>query len=435
MALGLFIYPVGHHIAGWRHPDASWRRMEGFSQYRDLVLSAERAKYDLVFLADGWGMINPSSNNNTAYVPPVAEFDPVVLHAGLATITSKIGLIATVSTTFHEPYQVARNFASLDLLSGGRAGWNVVTSTTAMELAHLRIDQMPPAELRYERAGEFAEIVFDLWRSLEPGALQFDHNSGQVIDFDKVHAQTYEGRHFHMRGPLDVAPSPQGRPITVQAGTSGPGIALAAKIADVVFAASPSKEMASAYYATLKSAVAQANRPPSSCLVMPGLMPIVGTSRQHANDIKAGYESLIDGELAKVVLQRILNRDLPPHIDLSAPPPVGFFTGENSRTGIMQQMADKNGLTTLDLARSVSFARGHNVVAGTAEDVADVMEDWFTSGCADGFNIMPASFMNGLNAFNYLVIPELQRRGLFRTEYQANTLRGNLNLHNANESE
>lgn len=428
MALGLFVYPAGHHIAGWRHPDATWRGMEGFGPYRDIALAGENARYDFLFLADGLGVINPSSDNVSAYMPPISQFDPLMVNAALASVTSKIGLVATISTTFNEPYHIARKLASLDLISGGRSGWNIVTSISSMELARIHVGEIPPAETRYERADEFTQIVFDLWDSLDYGALPYDPDSGQVIDFGKVHTRAYEGKYFNIRGPLDVMKSPQGRPLIVQAGSSPAGIAFAARTADVVFSASPDKDMARAFYDKLKSAVAQAGRSPSSCLAMPGLMPIVGTSRQHAQDIRGGYESAINEQLAMVVLRRNFGDSVPADIDLSAPPPSILFTDNFSRMGILQEMARKENFTAFDLARSVSFARGHNVVTGTANDVADMMEDWVTSGCADGFNIMPASFMNGMNAFDQLVIPELQRRGLFKTEYHSSTTRGNLNL-------
>jgi len=293
--LGAFLYPTGHHIAAWRHPGSHADAGRDFRHYVRLAQAAEAARFDLVFLADGSGTRGDNVDflSRTAH-SYVAQFEPLTLLSALAAVTERIGLVGTASTTFNEPYHIARKFASLDHISGGRAGWNLVTSSNAHEAKNFGFDEHLAHARRYERAVEFAEVVEGLWDSWDEGAFVRDKAAGRYFDPAKRHVLDHRGEFFNVRGPLNVERSPQGRPVVVQAGSSEAGKALAARTAEVIFTAQQTLEDAVAFYADVKGRLAQYGRDPDDLKIMPGVMPIVGATEQEAQDKFAALQALID---------------------------------------------------------------------------------------------------------------------------------------------
>lgn len=430
LSLGLFVRAHGHHLAAWRQPGVPVDAGLSFGHYRQLAEEAERACFDFFFLADSAGVrasVQPvDAMRRTAHL---THFEPLTLLSALAVTTRRIGLVATASTTYGEPYHVARQFASLDFLSGGRAGWNVVTSNGVGESGNFRADAHPPRELRYARAEEFLDVVRKLWDSWDDDAFLWDREAGLVVDPRKVHPPRHRGAHFSVEGPLNVSRPPQGHPLVVQAGGSEGGRFLAARTADVVFAVHTGLADARRFYADLKSRAGAAGRDPATLCIMPGIFPVVGESREQAREKYARLQESLDPVLALAQVSNLLGG-----IDLSsfAPDaPVPEFTGSNAsltRQRVLLETARRDGLTLLQLARRIAGSRGHHQLIGTAADIADEMEAWFRDEAADGFNILPAALPDSLRDFTAGVVPELQRRGLFRTAYAGATLRSHLGL-------
>ncbi|CAN5409886.1 LLM class flavin-dependent oxidoreductase [soil metagenome] len=430
LALGLFVRAHGHHLAAWKQPDVPFEAGLTLSHYQRIAATAERARLDFMFLADSMG-VRASVQPPEAYArtPHLTHFEPITLLSALAATTSHLGLVATASTTYYEPYHVARLFASLDHLSNGRAAWNVVTSNGVGEAENFTADGHPKHDARYSRAVEFLEVVNKLWDSWEDESFLWDTASGIVMDTDRVHPPKHRGEHFTVAGPLNVSRAPQGHPIVVQAGGSGPGMDLAAKTADVVFAVHPSLADGQRFYSDLKGRTANAGRDPDTIKIMPGIFPVVGRSRAEADEKYARLQEQLDPVLAIAQLSNLLDGvDLSPY-PLHGPMPV--LPGTNAsltRMKALRETAERDNLTLLQLAQRIAGSRGHHQVFGTAADIADRMEEWFTKEAADGFNVLPATLPGGFDDFTELVVPELQRRGLFRTEYSGNTLRDHLGL-------
>ncbi|MEC5386421.1 LLM class flavin-dependent oxidoreductase [Uliginosibacterium sp. H3] len=430
LALGLFIRAHGHHLAAWKQPNVPNEAGLTLAHYRNIVTTAERAKLDFVFLADSMG-VRASVQPDAAFerTPHLTHFEPITLLSALATFTQHIGLVATASTTYYEPFHVARLFASLDYLSGGRAAWNVVTSNGVGEAENFSAQAHPKHDARYARAIEFLDVVKKLWDSWEDDAFTWNENSGVVFDKSKLHQPNHVGEHFSVAGPLNVSRPPQGHPIIVQAGGSGPGIELAALTADVVFAVHPTLADGQAFYSKLKGRLSDAGRDPASLKIMPGIFPVVGRSRAEADEKYAQLQESLDPVLAISQLSNLLDG-----VDLSGYPldgPVPDLPGTNAsvtRLKVLRETAERDGLNLLQLAQRIAGSRGHHQVFGTAADIADRMEEWFHKEAADGFNLLPATLPGGLEDFAELVVPELQRRGLFRTEYSGASLRENLGL-------
>ncbi len=430
LRLGAFLYPTGHHIAAWRHPDAQADAGSNFAHYVELAQLAERGKFDLIFMADGVGTrgtdIEALSRTATRYV---AQFEPITLLSALAAVTRNIGFVATASTSYNEPYHIARKFASLDHISGGRAGWNLVTSSSEHEAHNFGRDEHYAHGERYERAEEFADVVTGLWDTWEEGAFPRDKQSGLYFDPDKQHVLNHKGKFFKVRGPLNVARSPQGHPVLVQAGSSEPGKELAARTAEVVFTAHQTFEDARTFYTDLKGRLRKYGRHADDLKVMPGIFPVVGRTIAEAEEKFEQIQELIHPVVGLALLSGMTGG-----VDLSAYPldgPVPALPETNaskSRQRLLLDLAHRENLTIRQLYLRIAGARGHRQIVGTPAQIADEMQHWFTGGAADGFNIMPPHLPVGLRDFVDLVLPELRRRGLFRNEYEGTTLRQNLGL-------
>jgi FMN-dependent oxidoreductase (nitrilotriacetate monooxygenase family) len=426
LRLGAFFYATGHHVAGWRHPSSEADGGLNLERYVGWARRAEAAKFDLVFLEDGTGIRdgNLRSSERTARS---AHFEPVTLLSALAAVTSRIGLVATTSTSFNEPYNVARRFASLDHLSGGRAGWNLVTSTTDAEAANFGTDQIARHTDRYERAEEFVDVVLGLWSTWDDGAVIIDRASGQFSKPDGFRPLNHRGKHFEVRGPLNISRTPQGQPVLVQAGSSGPGKDLAARTAEIVFTANQTLDEAVAFYGDLKERMGRFGRDRDDLKVMPGLFPVVGRTEAEARAKFDALQDLIDPVVGLALLERMVGGfDLSGYDPDGPVPELPEAEGAKSRQQLMFDLARREGLTLRQLYLRIAGARGHSQIVGTPAQIADEMEERFRAKGADGFNIMPATLPGGLDDFIELVLPELRRRGLFRSEYEGRTLRDHL---------
>lgn len=429
MKLGLFMMAPGHHVAAWRQKDAQADLGANFKAYAQLARQAEAAKFDMIFLDDVVAVKDISAVTGTR-VARAAYFEPTTLLSGLAAITERIGLVATASTTYSEPYALARRFASLDLISEGRAGWNLVTSNTEAEAKNFGSAGHPRHDHRYDRAEEFIDVVLGLWNSFADDAFRRDKETGVYFDHDRLNLLNHHGRHFSVCGPLNVARSPQGHSVVVQAGSSEPGKELAARTAEVVFTAQQTLADAQAFYADIKGRLAKYGRREDQLKIMPGIFPVIGRTRAEAQAKFEELQELIHPAVGINLLSYMIG-----DFDLSQYPPDGPVpelpetNGGKSRQHLLFDLARKENLTISQLARRIAGARGHWQVVGTASDVADLLEDRFLNGGADGFNIMPPTLPGGLTDFVTLVLPELCRRGLFRTEYEGTTLREHLGLH------
>ncbi len=428
MKLGAFLHGFGHHQAGWRHPSTAIDQEFSFAHYARMAQTAERGCFDLVFLADSTG-IRDFELEALSRTARAAVFEPITLLAALSVVTTHIGLIATASTTYSEPYTIARKYASLDMLSGGRSGWNLVTSATDSEAKNFHLDRQVPHGDRYARAGEFADVVMGLWDSWAPDAFPRDKDSGRFFDPEKLRFLNHRGEHFGVRGPLNAPRSPQGRPIIVQAGSSEDGKNLAARTADVVFTAQPTLAAGKAFYADLKGRMAQYGRDPDALKIMPGLLPIVGATEAEAQAKFQELQELIHPSIGLAQLSELLGRfDLSPY-DVDGPlPEIPATDGGVSRRQVLIDMARRDNLTIRQLWQRVAAARGFLPAIGTATQIADTLEQWIEEGGADGFNLMAPVAARDLEEFVEHVVPELQRRGLVRTGYSATTLRGHLGL-------
>lgn len=429
MHLMLFPLFTGAHVAGWRHPAAEPGRVHDIDFHADLARMAEQAKFDAIFYADAQGF-RTIVGRDVHCRNDITRMDPLMQLSALAMATSRIGLIGTVSTSYNEPYAAARRLASLDHISKGRAGWNVVTSTTRNEARNFGRDANFGHAVRYERAEEFVDVVRHLWDSWDDDAFVIDKAAGMFFDPDKVHAINHEGPIFKVAGPLTTARSPQGHPVIVQAGASDAGQHLAARTADVVFTAHPSLEVAQAYYRGFKEKVAAAGRDPRTCKVVASIQPIVAPTEAEAQEIARELQDLIHPDVALSMLELALGGV----IDLRAYDPDGPLPDipvtESSRSTQERVigMARSDGLTIAELARKVAAMRTASRLTGSPEQVADQMETWFREGAADGFVISAPYLPGSFSAFVDGVVPVLQERGLFRREYEGTTLRDHLGL-------
>lgn len=429
MKLGLFLVIDGLHEAAWRHPQARSGEGMSFSRYLDIATIAEQNSFDFVFLADSLGV----TSDNLSLISRSARtecYDPITLLSALAPMTRTIGLVATASTSFNEPYTVARKFASLDHLSGGRAGWNVVTSASQFEALNFTADGLPEHSARYRRAREFVEVVFGLWDSWDDDAFARDKASGLYFDPEKLHVLNHRGEFFSVKGPLNIPRSPQGHPLVVQAGSSEDGKALAAATADVVFTAQENLSDAKSFYKDLKDRLISQGRDRSQLLVMPGLSIVVGRDQAEAEERLESLQTLLHPEVGIPFLSRILGGVDLSGLSLDDPlPQVTKRTNSSqSRQVLLMNVATREGLTIRELIKRFAGARGHIQLVGTPASIADRMEEWFLSGAADGFNLMPPLLPDTLQDFATLVVPELQRRQLLRVGPAEGTLRERLGL-------
>ena len=427
LSLGAFLMATGHHVSAWRHPDVPADGGLDFRLYKRLAQVAEAAKFDAVFVADS---VAAPTAEIASRMARSDHFEPLTLLSALAAVTERIGLIGTVTTSYNEPYHVARKFASLDHLSAGRAGWNLVTSDAAAEALNFnRQEHFGHAE-RYARAREFHEVVTGLWDSWEDDAFTRDKASGQYYDPAKLHVLNHEGEHFRVQGPLNVARTPQGRPVIVQAGSSETGRELAAQTADVVFTAQTSLAAGRDFYNDLKGRLPRFGRGPDELRIMPGVFVVVGQSQAEAQEKFEQFQELVEPQVGVALLSRMLG-----NFDLSAYPLDGPLpelpltdSGQRSRQLLLTELAGRENLTLAQLGRSIAGGRGHHSLIGTPTQIADELQAWFEGGAADGFNVLVPHLPGGLEDVANHVVPELQRRGLFRREYSGSTLREHLGL-------
>lgn len=429
MRLGVFFNPTGHHVASWRHSGAQIDAGINLEHYVEITQTAERGKMDMIFFQDSVAVRRANIEALSRSAQYIANFEPITLLSALAMATDHIGLTATASTSYNEPYHVARKFASLDHISGGRAGWNLVTSVQDAEAQNFGREQHYSHEERYARAREFAEVVKGLWDSWEDDAFLRDVESGLYFDPDKLHTLDFKGEHFFVKGPLNVPRPPQGHPVIVQAGASEAGMELAAEYAEVAFCSPNSIEVAQTYYANLKGRMEKFGRAPEDLKVLPGLSPVVAPTMSEAEEKLQEMQEMIDPVVAQAILGTVLGYVDLSNYDMDGPlPDLPETNASKSTVDELTTMAREEKLTIRELAMRVAGARGKFVLTGTPSHIADFMEDWLTNDGADGFNILPPVLPASLNEFVDLVIPELQRRGLFRTEYEGTTLRENLGL-------
>ena len=429
MSLGILASGTGSHPASWIDPGSTANASINLRHYIDLAATAERGKLDFFFIADTPAARTTNLHCWSRYPLFMNVLDPVTLLSALAVTTSKIGLAATSTTSFNEPYNLARQFASLDHMSGGRAGWNVVTSANEYVAMNFGLDELPPHAERYERAREFVKVVEELWDTWEDDAFLYDRDSGVVFDPDKLHPVHHMGKHLSVRGALNIARPPQGRPVIVQAGSSEAGKMLAAETAEVVFASEGSMEKALAFYRDLKGRMPAFGRSSDELKILPGITVIIGDTREEAEAKYAYLQSRLHPDVGLQFLAGDLEMNLS-KLPLDEPVPEDRLPKagnlhKNFFDKIVETIRTEKP-TLRELA--MRYQRGGFSVRGTATEVADVMESWFRAGAADGFMVRCATYPTGFDEFVAKVVPELQRRGVFRKEYTGDTLRDHLGL-------
>ena len=425
--LGLSCRFLGYHVAAWRHPDVPSDGALSLQHFLKVARKAEAEKIDMIFFADSVGVreddLPPGS---AARSMKNAELEPTTLLSAIAACTQNIGLVATASTSYNEPFNVARRYASLDHISGGRAGWNVVTSWSEQEAWNFGRDQHFDYDTRYAMADEFVDVVAGLWDSWEPDAFLRDKQSGLFYDPEKLHILNHQGRFYRVRGPLNSARTPQGRPIIVQAGGSEPGRDLGARAADVIYSSAHSIEKAQAYYADMKARVAAYGRDPAELLIMPGVTFYVDETMERAKAKQDLLQQLIEPQVGLSILYHHFG-DLRDY-DIDGPLPEPKHAKVKSLADSLYQMAQENSLTIRDVYLTVAAGNSGWTIVGTPESIVDELQNWSENNAADGFNICPATLPNGMEDVAEFILPELRARGMFRTEYEGPTLRENLGL-------
>ncbi|MFM9939563.1 MAG: LLM class flavin-dependent oxidoreductase [Hyphomicrobiaceae bacterium] len=427
MHLNLFIQSRGHHEASWRHPGASKLPLTDIDYTVQMARKAEAGLFDSIFLADVLGLWND------VRATPFNWLEPITTLAAVAMATQRIGLIATTSTTYTEPYNLARQFASLDHISRGRVGWNIVTTWSHQAGANYGGLQVSHAD-RYERAEEYMAVVNGLWDSWSDDAVIDDHAGGLYAEPSRVRAIDHKGPHYEVKGPLNLPRSPQGRPVFVQAGSSDTGKRFAARHAEAVFTAHMEQSTAKAFYTDLKELVAEEGRDPAGVLILPGFSPIIASTEAEAGRYADELNAMADVEIgrsrmsgrfggfdfSKIPLDKVLSPD-------DFPPP-DTVEASRSRTEVIVNFVRNERPTLRQLLAKLAGARGHFMYTGTPEGCADLMQEWISNGVSDGFNLMPPVLPEMLDVFIAEVVPILQKRGLFRKAYAAETLRGHFGL-------
>lgn len=426
--LNLFINSRGHHEASWRHPKSSPLPLSDVRYFQELARKAEVGLFDSIFLADQLALPDDAAR------APRTWLEPITTLGALAVSTSHIGLIATASTTYTEPFNLARQFASLDHISGGRIGWNIVTSWLAAAARNFGgVGQVTHAD-RYARGEEFMEVVRALWDSWDDGAVLDDRASGQYARAEAIRPIDHKSEHYQVAGPLNVPRSPQGRPVLVQAGSSDTGRSFAARHAEAVFTAHMEKATAQEFYADLKSRVEAAGRRADQALILPGLSPMIASTETEARRLERELNELSDPEIGRKRLSARFGGHDFSHLPLDKPlrpedfPKPDAHEAARSRTEVIVGLVRREKPTLRELLARLAGARGHFTFAGTPEQVADLMIDWFEGGAADGFNLMPPILPWMLDVFIAEVVPILQKRSLFRTAYEGSTLRAHYGL-------
>lgn len=427
LRLGAFMRPVSIHTSAWRYPGAFADANFNFAHYKRFAQTLERGCFDAFFMADHLALLNMPMQALQRSAT-VTSFDPLTLLPALAAVTEHLGLVATASTSYNDPYHIARKFASLDHISGGRAGWNVVTSANPREALNFgREEHLEHAE-RYRRAREFYDVVTGLWDSWADDAFIRDVARGIYFDPEKLHVLDHRGTYFKVRGPLNVARPVQGWPVIVQAGSSEDGRRLAAETAELVFSADSTIESAQELYADVKQRMTEFDRDPDHLKILPGAFVVVGSSVDEARDKKAHLDSLVHPDSGLSSLSVLLGHNIS-NYDLDSPlPDIPESNASKSQREKLLGRSRREGLTIRQLAQWVGGNYGTLEILGTAAQIADQMEHWLKTNACDGFNIMFPYLPGGLDDFVDQVIPELQRRGIFKTRYAGKTLRENLGL-------
>ena len=426
--LNLFIQARGHHETSWDHPDATPLALTDVDYYQDLARRAEAALFDSIFFADALTLSGDAARSGRI------GLEPITLLAALAVSTERVGLIATGSRTYTEPYNLARQFASIDHMSHGRAGWNIVTTWMEAAARNYGTDHQAHGD-RYTMGEEFVQVVKGLWDSWADDAVVDDRSgTGVYADTDRIRPIDYTGNFYNVAGPLNLPRSPQGRPVLVQAGASDAGRDFAARNAEAVFTAHLEKATAQEFYADIKARATRAGRKSDQVVILPGLNPVVGSTEAESNRLLLELNSRMDPEIGRRTLsQRFAGHDFS-HLDLDEPlkpedfPKPDTLETMRSRAAMIVRLVEREQLTLRELLARFAGGRGHFTFAGTPEQVADLIVDWFTDSAADGFNVMPPVLPTMLDPFVDQVIPLLQQRGLFRTEYTGTTLRDHYGL-------
>jgi FMN-dependent oxidoreductase (nitrilotriacetate monooxygenase family) len=430
LKLGAFMRPASIHTGAWRYPGAYPDANFNFAHLRHFARRLEAAKFDAFFMADHLALLNmPTEALKRSHT--ATSFEPFTLLSALAASTDRIGLVATASTTFDQPFHIARRFASLDHISGGRAGWNIVTTSNPDAALNFGLDEHMDHADRYARAREFYDVVTGLWDSWADDAFVRDVESGIFFDPDRLHVLDHKGPHLSVRGPLHIARPVQGWPVIVQAGASEPGRQLAAETAELVFAAHGHIEGGRAFYADVKSRMDRLGRSRDDLKILPGAFVVVGDSVEEARAKRAHLDSLVHYESAIASLSIALGTDAS-RFDPDAPlPEIPETNASKSGRERAVALARRENLSVRELAQRLGGYAGLSFV-GTPATIADAMEEWLETGASDGFNVMFPYLPGGLDDFVDRVVPELQRRGLFRREYEGTTLRENLGLKRPN---
>ncbi len=427
MRLGLSLRGLGYHLSAWRHPQVPADGALDVTYFAQSARMAEAAKIDMIFFADSIGVrARDEPAGSLGRSSQHIELEPITLLSALAAMTSRIGLLATASTTYNEPFHIARKFASLDHISGGRAAWNAVTSWSDEEAQNFSRDAHLDYDTRYERAEEFLEVVTGLWDSWSPDGILRDKESGIFFRDGAMHRLDHRGKHFAVRGPLSSIRTPQGRPIISQAGSNEAGRRIAARFADMVYTANLEIGAARAFYSDLKGRLAAHGRIASDLKIFPAISPYIGRSAAEAQEKFEELQSLIDPLVGLQQIYRQLG-DMSGHpLDGPVPPPNN--PEMRSDADRLYAMAQRENLTIRQLYEKVAAASSIRPLIGTPQQIADEMEEWFRNEAADGFNLCPPAAPASVADICTLLVPELQRRGLFRTEYEGRTLRENLGL-------
>ncbi|MFT4043518.1 MAG: LLM class flavin-dependent oxidoreductase [Gordonia sp. (in: high G+C Gram-positive bacteria)] len=424
--LNAFLMSTGHHEASWRLPESNPYAGTDIGHYIALARIAERGTFDSLFLAD-----SPQLNSDPGR-RPVGVLEPLTLLTVLAGVTERIGLIATASTSYNSPYNLARRLASLDHVSNGRAGWNIVTSATREAARNFGLSELPDHASRYARADEFVRVTQKLWDSWEDDAIIADKSTGVWGDSSRIHPAHHHGEYYFVDGPLNIPRSPQGHPLLVQAGSSEAGKVLAARYADAVFTAQQTVDEARDFYNDVKSRAAAAGRERESVKILPGIVPVIGSTEEQARAKERELTEAIVPDYAHRQLAGTLGvpiEDLPLDAQLPANlPGEDAIEGGKSRYSLIVELARRERLTVRTLIGRLGGGRGHLTITGTPEQIAETIIEWFQVGAADGFNVMGPVLPSGLELFVDHVVPILRARGVFRTEYEAQTLRGHYGL-------
>ena len=426
LKLGAFMRPASIHTGAWRYPGAYPDANFNLAHLKSFARKLEAARFDAFFMADHLAVLNmPLEALKRSHT--VTSFEPFTLLSALSSITEHIGLIATASTTFDQPFHVARRFASLDHLSGGRAGWNIVTTSNPDAALNFGLEEHMEHDERYRRAREFYDVVTGLWDSFADDAFVRDAASGIYFDPEKLRVLGHRGKYYSVRGPLNIARPVQGWPVIVQAGASEAGRQLAAETAEVIFAAQATLEAGQRFYADIHARMAKLGRAPESLKILPGAFVVVGESVTEARDKRARLDGLVHFESSIASLSIALGHDASGFNPDAPLPPIPPSNASHSGRERAIELAEREHLTVRQLAQRLGGYSGLSFV-GTAKTIADEMEEWLVSRGSDGFNVLFPYLPAGLDDFVTQVVPELQRRGLFRREYEGRTLRENLGL-------